>query len=68
MIAHKTFSGVGGKLATGIRKTQQEVRAQAEAFLAESVDPNDLVSITESAVPSTFSQCLVSVTIWYQKR
>jgi hypothetical protein len=67
MIAHRTFSGVGGKLASGIRKTQREVRAQAEAFLAESVDPDDVISITESAVPSTFSQCLVSVTIWYRK-
>ena len=67
MITHKTFPGVGGKLANAIRKTQKEVRDQAEEFLAESVDPADVISITESVVPSTFTQCPVPVTTWYKK-
>jgi hypothetical protein len=68
MIAHKTFSKHGGVTFKGMIKTQEEVRAEAQAFIASKIDPEDVVSITESALPSTWSNCLASVTVWYRKR
>lgn len=68
MITHRTFTGVGGVMVTGMKSTQEEVRAQAEAFMASHVDPDDILGITESTLPSTWSKCLVSVTVWYRER
>jgi hypothetical protein len=65
MIAHKTFTSHSGLMAKGMARAQEEVRAQAEAFIARELDADDVISIAESALPSTWSKCLVSVTVWY---
>jgi hypothetical protein len=68
MIVHKTFTRHKGLTPKGMLQAQEEVRAEAEAFIAREVNTDDVVAITESALPSTWSFCLVSVTVWYRKR
>ena len=67
MIAYKTFSGHKGMTARGMREVQDDARAQAKEFIAAELNDGDVISITESALPSTWSRCLVSVTVWYKK-
>lgn len=68
MIVHKTFSVSHGITVKGMREGQQEARAEAEAFIARELSDEDVVAICESALPSTWSQCLVSVTVWYKRQ
>jgi hypothetical protein len=68
MIVYETFSRLKGLTASGMLQGQQEARAEALAFIAERLEPEDVVSVTESALPSTWSQGLFTVTVWYRKR
>jgi hypothetical protein len=67
MILYKTFSRLKGMTATGMLEGQEEARAQAQAFIARELQPDDVISITEAALPSTWSQGLFTVTVWYRK-
>ncbi len=67
MIAHSTFSRHGGVTAKGMMEAQEQARAEAEAFIARELNDEDVVAITESALPSTWGHCLVSVTVWYKR-
>ena len=67
MIVHKTFTRHAGVTARGMNKGQGSARTEAEAFIAKELDEDQVISITESAVVSTWSKCLVSVTVWYRK-
>jgi hypothetical protein len=68
MIVHRTFSRHRGWTSKGMRAAQEEARAEAESFINRELNEDDVVAITESALPSTCSFCLVSVTVWYRKR
>jgi len=68
MIAYETFSRLKGVTASGMLQGQQEVRAEALAFIVENLESEDVVSVTESALPATFRQGLFTVTVWYRKR
>ena len=67
MIAHKTFSTHAGVTPRGMNKGQGSARSEAEAFIARELKDDQVITITESAVVSTWSKCLVSVTVWYRK-
>jgi len=67
MIAHKTFSRGGVSFTHGCTCDKWErVRQQAEAFIAEEISEEDLVSITEAAVGAN-GPWVFSVTVWYRK-
>ena len=68
MIAHRTFSRHGGVTPRGMLEAQQEAREQAEAFISTELNDSDIVSISESALPSTWGRNLVSVTVWYREK
>jgi hypothetical protein len=68
MITYKTYSRSGGVTVRGMTQTMERARKEAEAFIASQLHEDDLMAITESALPSTWSHCLVSVTVWYRKR
>ena len=68
MITYRTFSRSGGVTVRGMTQTQDRARKEAEAFIANELVEDDLLAITESALPSTWSRCLVSVTVWYRQR
>jgi hypothetical protein len=67
MIVHRTFSRPSGVTPRGMNKGQVSARSEAEAFIARELKDDQVISITESAVVTTWSRCLVSVTIWYRK-
>ena len=67
MILHRTFYEHGGLLARGMIEAQKRARADAEAFIAQEMAAENVVCISESALPSTWSKCLVSVTVWYRR-
>ena len=67
MIAYGTFFRYGGVTAKGMMKAQEQARAEAEAFIARELNGEDVVGITESALPSTWGRCLVSVTVWSKR-
>jgi hypothetical protein len=55
--------------AKSILEAQEEIRAQAEAFMAREIDADDVINVTESSLilPLT-NWSLFSVTVWYRKR
>ena len=63
MIIHKTFSGptVGSQASA----KREKIRGDAEKFIADEINEEDIVSITETAVTSNG---FFSVTVWYRKR
>jgi hypothetical protein len=69
VIAHKTFARRDGMTAKSILEAQEEIRAQAEAFMAREIDADDVINVTESSLilPLT-NWSLFSVTVWYRKR
>ena len=67
MITYKTFSVHRGVTPRGMAKGQEEARAQAKAFIASQLDDSDVIAIAESSIVSTWSRCLVSVTVWYRE-
>jgi hypothetical protein len=67
MILHRTFYEHGGLMTRGMMEAQEKARADAEAFIAKEIAADDVVCISESALPSTWSKCLVSVTVWYRR-
>lgn len=68
VIAHKTFSGHRGIRPKGMLRNQAAVREEAQAFIADTLQDEDVISVTESAIVSTMSKSLVSVTVWYRVR
>ena len=68
MITFKTFSLHRGVTPKGMTKAQDEVRGQAKAFISAKLNDDDVVAITESAIPSSWSLCLFSVTVWYREK
>lgn len=68
MITYRTFSRSGGVTVRGMTRTMETVRKEAEAFIASELHEDDVVAITEAALPSTWSHCLASVTVWYNRR
>ena len=66
MIVHKTFTeqttGLTGQAALGNR---EKLREKAEEFIANELDEEDVINITETAIATGG---LFSVTIWYRKR
>ena len=67
MIVHKTFSRLRGMTSKPMLEAQEEARAEAQAFIASELQPDDVISITEATLPSTWSQGLFTVTVWYRK-
>ena len=65
MIVHKTFTeqttGLTGQAALGNR---EKLREKAEEFIANELNEEDIVNITETAIATGG---LFSVTIWYRK-
>jgi len=49
-------------------KNQAAVREEAQAFIADTLQDEDVISVTESAIVSTMSKCLFTVTVWYRVR
>ena len=68
MIAHRTFSGHRGIGPKGMLKNQAAAREEAQAFIADTLQDEDVISVTESAIVSTMSKCLFTVTVWYRVR
>lgn len=69
MIVHKTFAQRKGMTSKRILDAQQEVRARAQAFIANEIDSEDVVNITESSVVLPLTDLgFFSVTVWYRKR
>jgi hypothetical protein len=68
MIVHRTFVRKTKMSAKRILRTQEEVRAEAESFVAERLAPGDVLNVTESShvLPAT-QWSLFSVTVWYRK-
>ena len=66
MIGYKTFSRHRGITPRGMLEAQEEVRAEAEAFISRELREDDVVTIAESALPSTWGRCLVSITVWFR--
>ena len=66
MIVHKTFTeqttGLTGQAALGKR---EELREQAEEFIANELSEEDVINIAETAITTGG---LFSVTVWYRKR
>ncbi len=66
MIAHKTFTeqttALTGHAALNNR---EKLRAKAEEFIANEINEEDVISITETAM---MPGGLFSVTIWHRKR
>ena len=66
MIVHKSFTeqttGLTGQAALGNR---EKLREQAEEFIANELNEEDIINITETAIATGG---LFSVTIWYRKR
>lgn len=63
MITHRTFS-VTHMVNTGQRglEKRKELRCQAEAFIAEELNSEEVLCITESG-----DEYASSVTVWYRK-
>lgn len=68
MIAYRTFSGHRGVAPKGMLKNQAAVREEAQAFIADTLQDEDVISVTESAIVSTMSKSLFSITVWYRVR
>ena len=69
MIRHRTFSQEKGITASGLIKNQELARQQAEQFIAQELDEQDVVSITEtSLIMPLSSKGLFSVTVWFKER
>lgn len=67
MIAHKTFSRGGFSISHGGTCDKWErVRQQAEAFIAEEINEEHLIAITEAAVGAN-GPWTYSVAVWYRK-
>jgi hypothetical protein len=65
MIVHKTFADThfwnfAGRTSLGKR---EKLRQEAEEFIANRINEEDIISITESG-----DEYASSVTIWYRKR
>jgi hypothetical protein len=65
MIVHKTFADThflnfAGRTSLGKR---ERLRQEAEEFIANRINEEDIISITESG-----DEYASSVTIWYRKR
>jgi len=67
-ITCKTFTKSRGTTVKGMQQAQDEAGKETEAFIANQLRADDVVAITESALPSTWGHCLVSVTVWYRAR
>ena len=66
MIVHRTFTeqttGLTGQAALNKR---EKLREKAQEFIANELNEEDVVSITETAITVGG---LFSVTVWYRKR
>jgi len=67
MVAHKTFR-ITKVLLTAKRAVTiwEKVREEAQAFIANEIAAEDVISVTESLVNS--GPYLFSVTVWYRVR
>jgi hypothetical protein len=67
MITHRTFY-VTKVLLTGnaALRNWEQVRDEAQAFIASEISDEDVVGITESSASN--GPYLFSVTVWYRKR
>jgi len=69
MIRHRTFTQEKGITAQGLIEHQELARQQAEAFIAQELDEQDIISITEtSLILPLSSKGLFSVTVWFKDR
>ena len=68
MIQYKTFSRHKGMTATAMLEAQDSVRAEARAFIERELQPENIISVAECALPATWGQSLFAVTVWYRER
>ncbi len=67
MIRHKTFTQEKGVTAKGLIESQELARQQAGAFIAQELDDQDIINITEnSLILPLSSKGLFTVTVWYK--
>lgn len=69
MIRHKTFTAEKGVTARSLIENQEIARQQAENFVTQELDDQDIINITEnSLILPLSSKGLFTVTVWYQKQ
>ena len=66
MIIHKTFTDqTTSWTGKDTLNKRENIRKEAEEFIANEINEEDVVNVTETAMTSNG---LFSVTIWYRKR